>query len=201
MPRHPRLRPIAGVLLAALLGAAVAACGGSSIPVVSFDPASACTTDGRMAGAYPDLEAALPAGYAGAPPVSVDSGRNCTPDALGTLAAAGIDEMRFAGATWDLGGGTALTVAAFEADGLTPALMIEFYETTARANRKTEKLVTADVTVGGRAGRRLDVLQSDGTGQTIVAWPSGVDGRVSVLLAADLGDTRVLEALEAFGAP
>jgi hypothetical protein len=192
---------MAAVLLVAVLGVAVAACGGSSIPVVSFDPASACTTDGRMAGAYPDLEAVLPTWYAGQAPDSVDSGRNCTQEALGTLAAAGIDGVRFAGATWDLGGGTALTVAMFEADGLTPARMIEFYETTARANRKTEKLVTAEATVGGQAGRRLDVLQSDGTGQTIVAWPSGVDGRVNVLLAADLGDTRVLEALELFAAP
>ena len=191
---------MAAVLLVAVLGAAVAACGGSSIPVISFDPASACTTDGRMAGAYPDLEAVLPTSYLAEAPDSVDSGRNCTPEALGTLAAAAIDEVRFAGATWDLGGGTALTVAAFEADGLTPALMIEFYETTARANRKTEKLVSSQARVGDRAGRRLDVLQSDGTGQTIVAWPSGVDGRVSVLLAADLGDTRVLAALEAFAA-
>jgi hypothetical protein len=192
---------MAVVLLVAVLGAAVGACDGSSIPVVSFDPASACTTDGRMAGAYPDLEAVLPTRYAGLVPDSVDSGRNCTPEALGTLVAAGIDEVRFAGATWDLGGGTALTVAAFEAAGLTPARMIEFYEASARANRKTEKLVTAEATVGGRGGRRLDVLQSDGTGQTIVAWPSGVDGRVNVLLAADLGDTRVLEALEGFAAP
>ncbi|OGO55993.1 MAG: hypothetical protein A2V85_04250 [Chloroflexi bacterium RBG_16_72_14] len=191
---------MAAVLLVAVLGAAVADCGGSSIPVISFDPASACTTDGRMAGAYPDLEAVLPTSYLAEAPDSVDSGRNCTPEALGTLAAAAIDEVRFAGATWDLGGGTALTVAAFEADGLTPALMIEFYETTARANRKTEKLVSSQARVGDRAGRRLDVLQSDGTGQTIVAWPSGVDGRVSVLLAADLGDTRVLAALEAFAA-
>jgi hypothetical protein len=131
--------------------------------------------------------------------VNVDSGRSCTDEALGTLASAGIDELRFAGATWDLGGGTALTVAAFEGDGLTPAAMIEFYASSAAANRKTEKLVTTDATVGGTSGSRLDVLQSDGTGQSIVAWPGDRDGLVNVLLAADLGDTKVLEALEAFG--
>ena len=194
MPR--RRRPLAAVLLAALLGALLAACGGASFPVSSFDPETACTTDGRMPGAYPDLESWLPTSFQDRGPVNVDSGRSCSMDALGTLAGRGIDELRFAGATWDLDGGTAVTIAVFEATGLTPARMIEFYEASARANRKTEKLVTADATVGGLTGRRLDVLQSDGTGQTIVAWPTNEPDLVNVLLAADLGDTKVLEALD-----
>lgn len=187
---------MAAVLLAALLGAVFAACGGASFPIVSFDPATACTTDGRMAGAYPDLESRLPTSFQDRAPVNVDSGRSCSTDALGSLAVRGIDELRFAGATWDLDGGAAVTIAVFEAAGLTPVQMIEFYEASARANRKTEKLVTADATVGGLAGRRLDVLQSDGTGQTIVAWPTNEPDLVNVLLAADLGDTKVLEALD-----
>jgi hypothetical protein len=134
------------------------------LPGPSFDPATACTTDGRMPGAYPDLESWLPTSFQDRAPVNVDSGRSCSSDALGSLAGRGIDELRFAGATWDLDGGAAVTIAVFEAAGLTPAGMIEFYEASARANRKTEKLVAADATVGGLAGRRLDVLQSDGTG-------------------------------------
>lgn len=177
-----------------------AACGGSPIPVQSFDPASPCTTDGRQPGAYPDLEALLPATYDGKAPVSRDSGRNCTADALGSLADDGITGVRFAGATWDLGGTTALTVAVFQADGLDAAKMIQFYLVGANSNSKTDSLSQADVTVGGRAAKRLDVLQSDGTGQTIVAWPAASGpGMVNVLLAADLGDAKVLDALSQFG--
>jgi hypothetical protein len=196
---HPR----PGSLIVLHLTAAVllAACGGSAIPVVSFDPAAACITDGRMPGAYPELEALLPAAYQGSAPVNVDSGRNCTPEALGTLADAGFSEVRFAGATWDLDGSAALTAALFEAEGLDPSAMIDFYKAGALSNRKTERLADAETTVAGRAGRRLDVLQADGTAQTIVAWPAAEPGRVNVLLASDIGDARVLEALEELAGP
>jgi hypothetical protein len=190
------LRPLFALLAAAVL---VTACGGTAVPVVSFDPASPCTTDGRVPGAYPDLEARLPADYEGQPPANVDSGRSCTAAALGTLAEDGVAELRFAGATWDLGGTTGLTFAVFEAPGLEPGDMIRFYEAGARLARRTEKLATSDTTVGGRPARRLDVLGSDGTGQTIVAWPAEEPGRVHVLLAADLGDAKVAQALETLG--
>jgi hypothetical protein len=196
MPRHIRPPLLAAVLALATI---VVACGGSKIPVATFDPSSPCTTDGRQPGAYPDLEALLPTEYQGQAPVSVDSGRNCTSAALGPLADDGISGVRFAGATWDLGGTTALTIAIFEADGLEAAEMLNFYRDGATTNSHTEKLATSDLTVGGRPGHRLDVLQSDGTGQTIVTWPATEPGRVNVLLAADLGDAKVLEALATFG--
>jgi hypothetical protein len=75
--------------------------------------------------------------------------------------------------------------------------MISFYEDTA-TDRHTEKMSSADVTVGDKTGRRLDVLASDGTGQTIVAWPADRPDTVFVLLAADLGDAAVLDALGQF---
>lgn len=177
----------------------LAACSGSKIPVVSFDPSSPCTTDGRQPGAYPDLEALLPASYEGNPPVNVDSGRNCTTAALGSLADDGITGVRFAGATWDLSGTSGLTVAVFEAAGLDAGEMLRFYRDGASANSKTDKLVTGELTVAGGPAYRLDVLQSDGTGQTVVTWPAAETGRVNVLLAADLGDAKVLEALATFG--
>lgn len=183
----------------ALVALVAVGCAGSSIPVVSFDPSTPCTTDGRQPGAYPDLEALLPTDYQGQAPGHVDSGRNCTANALGTLADHGISGVRFAGATWDLEGTAALTVAVFTADGLTPAEMIEFYESGAASNGKVDKLATSDATVAGRPGARLDVLLSDGTAQTIVAWPAAEPGRVFVLLASDLGDTNVLKALDTFG--
>jgi hypothetical protein len=204
-----RDRPVTGTLSrvirrspllvrAALIAAVVAACG-SSIPVVSFDPSSPCTTDGRQPGAYPDLEALLPTQYEGQPPDNVDSGRSCTEGALGAMFDRGITGVHFAGATWQLGGATALTVAVFEADGLTPVAMIDFYQAGASGNSKVEKIATSDLTVAGRSGSRLDVLLSDGTGQTIIAWPASTAGRVFVLLASDVGDANVLKALDTFG--
>lgn len=193
-----RLLPAAPALLLAIL---VAACGGAAVPVVSFDPASPCTTDGQQPGAYPELEAEVPTLYELSPPMRLDSGRSCTAGALGSLAERGVRELRFAGATWGLGGTSGLTVAVFQADGLDPAAIIDFYEAGARNNRKTEKLQSGDTTAGGKPARRLDVLQSDGAYQTVVAWPTGVDGRVMVLLAADLGDTKVAEAIEGFAGP
>jgi hypothetical protein len=194
-----RLASIVRVMVGLLVAGAILAGCGSAIPVVSFDPSSPCTTDGRQPGAYPDLEALLPTEYRGKAPDNVDSGRSCTAGALGTLADDGIDGVRFAGATWDLGAATALTVAVFQADGLTPAAMIDFYQAGASGNSKIEKQVTSAITVAGRPGQRLDALHSDGTGQTIVAWPSATgQGRVMVLLASDLGDANVLDALEGF---
>ena len=196
MPFLGRARPLLAALLVALL---VTACGGSRIPVLSFDPASACTTDGRQAGAYPDLEALLPATYQGAKPTNVDSGRNCTAQALATLATAGIPGVRFAGATWGLGGTVGLTFAVFQADGLTPIEMIDFYGAGAQGSSKTDTLQVVDTVVVGRPARRLDVLQSDGAMHTIVAWASLRSGVVNVLLATDLGDTKVADALAELG--
>ena len=191
---HAAAALVAGLALAL----AVAACGRET-PVASFDPASACDTDGRFAGAYPELEAELPTAFEGKAPDTVDSGRSCTDAALGILADAGVDGLRFAGATWALGGTSGVTVALFEGDGLDAAKLLTFYEDGARNARRTEKLLVSDTTVGGIDAKRLDVLGSDGTGQTIVTWLAEEPGRVNVLLAADVGDARVAEALEALG--
>src|SRR5262245_41995819 len=114
MPFH---RPAA---LLAVLAMALAACGTAPAPIVSFDPSAPCPAEGQQPGAYPDLEALLPTEHAGVAPANVDSGRICTPDQLGTLAEAGIDEVRYAGATWPAGGTAGHTVAVFTAEGLDP---------------------------------------------------------------------------------
>jgi hypothetical protein len=185
------------LVLPMVLALVVGACA-TATPVASFDPASPCTTDGRMPGAYPALEALLPKAYKGNAPATVDSGRNCTKDALGPLADAGIDGVRFAGATWPLGGTTGLTVAVFQGDGLEANELLDFYLAGARAANRTDAFTTTDMTIRGVPVRRLDVLRSDGTGQTVATWPGGVPGRVGVLLASDLGDANVLDALDAF---
>jgi len=178
----------------------VAACGsGPAAPVVSFDPAGACTTGGQQPGAYPELEAVLPKLYLGEPPTNLDSGRTCTSPALGTLAGHGISDVKFAGATWKTGGASGFTTAVFQADGLDATTMIEFYKAGASAARRTDKLQVTEITVADQPGKRLDVLGTDGTGQTVVVWPAPEPGRVHVLLLADLGDAKVTELLGLFG--
>src|SRR6185437_15456567 len=87
-----------------LLSATVllSACSGG-VAAASFEPGSACTSDGRFAGAYPDLEALVPGAYRGDAPQTLDSGRICTAAGLGSLAADGVKEVRFAGETWTFG--------------------------------------------------------------------------------------------------
>jgi len=194
-----RRLPVA--VLALVVALALGACGGGRVLTASFDPASACTTDGRMAGAYPNLEALLPTVYDGKAPTTVDSGRSCTAKALGTLATAGLTGVRFAGATWSLGSASAITIAVFEGTALDAAKMLDFYAIPARTASHTDKYQVTDTTVAGLAAHRLDVLNSDGTTQSIVVWPDGAAGRVRVLLASDLGDTRVAAALEQFAKP
>ena len=85
----------------------------------SFDVAAGCPVEGRVAGAYPDLEKRIPTSYEGRAPDTLDSGRHCDPDSLGSLAKAGFDEVRFAGGTWDFGGERAAALVVFQAPGLT----------------------------------------------------------------------------------
>ena len=153
----------------------------------SFDPAGPCTADGSAAGAYPDLEAQVPRAFRGTDPSQVDSGRTCTPDGLGTLAAHGITEMRFAGSTWSTGKDSGLSLALFRTQAgpaLTSDLLIEFYETGARQGKNVQTVegptdfpVDANVT-----GRRIDVLNGESF-QTVVVWERG--GRIEAAIVAD----------------
>jgi hypothetical protein len=196
--RRPLRRHLAAILLATALLPVAAACGPESV-ATSFDPSAPCPAEGQVAGAYPDLEALVPVEYQGRGPDTLDSGRICSAEALGTLADAGITEVRFAGATWRTGGTSGLTLAVFEGDGLDPAEMLDFYAIPAQSARRTEKLVQSDTTVGSVPAKRLDVLGSDGTGSTLVAWQVPGETVVRVLLAADIGDAAVSDLLETLG--
>src|SRR5437867_297230 len=82
-------------LLMLLFGLVVVSCAGASQP--TFNPNGRCGTDGRVPGAYPDLEANIPNTLGGRSPTRLDSGRNCTAANLGTFAGHGLSEVRFAG--------------------------------------------------------------------------------------------------------
>ena len=190
----PRLARIGWIALAVVL--LVAGCGGGS--AASFDPAGACTVDGRVAGAYPDLEALVPRTYQGVPPGTLDSGRNCTVTNLGALASFGIAEIRFAGGTWSFGAERAAVLAVFRTSGLTVDAMAAFYATSAREAARTQVVATTAPMISGRAGRRLDTT-TGGRAQTVVTWPAATGGVVNVVITNDLPDARIQDAIDAFG--
>ena len=188
------LTRIRAVLLAAVV--VVAGCAGDA--PASFDPTGSCTIDGQAPGAYPDLEARVPAALLGARPTKLDSGRHCTVEALGSLAAAGFKEVRFAGATWSFGAERAAALAVFTAPGLTAEDMAEFYLAGASAAARTNLLAGTAVTLAGRPGHRLDTETGERL-QTVEVWPAATPDTVNVVITNDLPDSRIADAVEAFG--
>ena len=188
--------PRGSLALLAAVAIVLTGCGGSGA-AASFDVAAGCPSEGRAAGAYPDLEARVPTSYEGRGPNQLDSGRHCDPATLGSLAAAGFDEVRFAGGTWDLGGYRAAALVVFEAPGLTADQVAEFYATSARAANRTQITGESTLDVAGRPGHRLDSTTGDRT-QTVVTWPSADDGVVNVVLTNDLPDEKIQAAIDAF---
>jgi hypothetical protein len=183
------------LLLFAVCVALLAACS-SAAP--SFDPAAACTADARLPGAYPRLEALIPPRVFGVPPDRLDSGRNCTPTNLGTLADHGIREVRFAGGLWDRSTTSGVTLAVFEGDGLSAEMMGEWYEATARLSSKTAGLKPSRPIVDGRQAYRLDLLASE-VPQTVICWPSPDGKTVRVAIGAGVPESDIQEAIAAFG--
>lgn len=164
-----------------ILAALLAACGSSG---ASFEPSGTCGPDGKVAGAYPHLEARLPTRFEGKAPTSIDSGRHCSDESLGSLITHGAAGVEFAGATWDLGSGTGVSSALFSLPGreLPAAWIAEFYEVGARTAKRTENISTSRPTFDGtEAPYRLDTLNELSL-QTVVTWQDGTIVRV-VLVA------------------
>ncbi len=191
--------PRSVVVVSAAVLLAVAACAGGAPTPTSFDPAAPCAgaDEQRMAGAYPALEAVLPSVLEGEPPTSRDSGRLCSKTTLGALFDAGIAEARFGGAIWDRGGGKAISLVLFSADGLTASALFDSYVAGAQADSHVHDIRTRELSVAGTTGHRLDLLNGESF-QAIVVWPGDGPGRVRVLLAADQEDARIQAALDAF---
>lgn len=142
-----------------------------------------CLVDGRAPGAYPELEALVPTSLGGKSPTTIDSGRNCSDKALGSLAAHGVHELRFAGATWDAGGGagTSIAILGLPTDSLAVAWVEEFYESGARTASKTDNVATSRPLFPGiGATFRVDAL-NDLSYQSIVVWPEGPRVRVAIV--------------------
>lgn len=195
--------PIAGrvgrlllfVALVTALAAALVACTGDAAP--PFDPTGPCTSDGSAPGAYPELEALVPATYRGERSAILDSGRNCSAEKLGTLAEQ-FEEIRFAGATWTFGAERAVVLAVFTAPGLDVEAMFDFYLEPARTANRTEILAQSEPSIAGRPGHRLDTKRVERV-HTVVVWPSAKPDHVNVVITSDLPDARIQEAIDAFG--
>ena len=188
----PRTVP---VLLFALVLLTLGGCAGAT---PSFDPTGPCTADGSAPGAYPELEALVPTTYEGRGPDTLDSGRNCTAGNLGTLEAAGIEEVRFAGGTWDFGGDRAAALVVFQAPGLSADRIAEFYASSAEGSNRTAITGVATPSLAGRPGHRLDTRTGDRL-QTVVMWPSARADTVNVVITNDLPDPKIQAAVDAFG--
>ena len=203
LPGFCHLVRLRAALAAAVLGAlVVAGCAGAR-----FDPSGPCTSDGRAAGAYPSLEALVPRALGDKAPTSVDSGRNCTDRALGSLVTHGVDELRFAGATWETGTSSGVTIAVLEAPDLRADWIHEFYRLGAENARNTESVDASDFDMGGRQAYRVDTLNGESY-QTVVDWQDG--DRVRVILVSSfirevtskpVHEATVRAALEAATAP
>jgi len=191
---HFRVSARALIALASL-AVFVAACGGGA--PASFDVAAGCPVEGRVAGAYPDLEKRIPTSYEGRAPDTLDSGRHCDPDSLGSLAKAGFDEVRFAGGTWDFGGERAAALVVFEAPGLTANQIADFYGTSAQGANRTTITGVSTPEIFGRSGYRLNTMTGDRV-QTVVVWPSATSDVVNVVITNDLPDPKIQSAIDAF---
>lgn len=186
-----RVPTVFGAALLAVLSALASGCAGAT-----FDPSGPCNSDGRAAGAYPDLEALVPREFQGRAPDRVDSGRNCTTAALATLALHDVTELRFAGAIWDLGSNSGVTLAVFEASSLEAPWVAEFFEAGARTARRVESVdVRSIVLPGGVAASRVDALNGESY-QTVVVWPDGERVRVA-LVASFIREVSTKEAHDA----
>jgi hypothetical protein len=151
-----------------------------------FDPSGPCTADGRAPGAYPELERLIPTTFDTAAPTVLDSGRNCSATALGSLASHQVGELRFAGGQWHLGDRSGVTMAVLSSPtGLDAGWVGEFYETSARLAKHTENVSAGTTRIGGVDAFRVETLNDQTSFQTVVVWAGSAAIDV-VIVASDV---------------
>lgn len=182
----------------ALLAVVALTIGACAAPAASFDPTGTCTADGSAPGSYPGLEARIPEIYETQAPETLDSGRTCSVENLGSLAKAGITEVRFAGGTWSFGGNRAAALVVFSAPGLTATQVADFYTESAKASNRTQITGESTATLAGESVRRMDSKTGERI-QTVVVWPASDADIVNVVITNDLPDPKIESAVAAFG--
>lgn len=197
-PRTPARRRI----LAASLALVAFTAGGCTVlsPTRTPDAAAPCggADEQRAPGFDPELEALLPAAIEGEAPSKRDSGRYCSAQALGLLAEAGFEEVRFAGATWPGDDASGLAVIIYRAPGLTLDAMADTFARGADDARSVNQVHAQAIEVAGRAAVRIDAAMRDDP-QTVYLWPAATKDTINVVIGSDIEQARLDAALEAMG--
>ncbi len=195
------LRRISTLLLACLVAGLVVVGCSASAPTPRPDPSGACggADVQRFAGFYPGLEARLPASLSGAAPSARDSGRYCSTKTLGPLRGAGHDEVRFAGETFPATSQSGVSLIVYSAPGLTADQVGAAFHAGAGTGRSVEIVSDDPHVVAGRSGRRLEVINGD-TRQVVVVWPAADPDVVRIVIAADVGNAAIDQAVAALEA-
>jgi len=192
----PRAHVIA-TSLALLTALLVGACaGGPPTP----DPSASCNgVDAPAApGYYPALESLLPTTLAQATPSVVNSGRFCVAASLGSLQAAGVSDLHFAGAQFPASDSTGVSLLEYSAPSLTPSMLADAFTAGAASATDVNQIQTQAVTVAGRAGVRIQVNNQDVL-QVLIFWPAAQPGTVNGILAAGVPEAAIQTAIQAFG--
>ncbi|MGH2406962.1 MAG: hypothetical protein ACRDF7_02630 [Candidatus Limnocylindrales bacterium] len=195
-------RNLALTFALALAASLVAACGaGAATPTP--DPSAPCPgiDEQRAPGLYPDLEALLPATLEGHAPVTLDSGRYCSAKTLGSLLAAGVAELRFAGATWpDDGGQTGIAMVVYRAPGLTVDAVADSFASGAGTARGVNQVHAEAIDFDGQPGVRVTAMSGDRP-QIVIIRSYLQAGTIAVVIGSGVTEARVRAAAEVFYAP
>ena len=195
---HPSARWISVVALA-LATLAVTGCAiTGSTPTPDAAAPCAGADEQRAPGFDPELEALIPATIEGVAPSSLDSGRYCSPKALGLLAEAGVGEVRFAGATWPGDDASGLAVVIYRAPGLTLDAMADAFARGADDARSVNQVHAQAVEVAGRPAVRIDAAMRDDQ-QTVYLWPNVEPETINAVIGSGVDQARLDAALEAMG--
>ena len=157
-------------------------------------PAAACA-DTRSPGADAELEALLPRELDGRAPETVDSGRFCSAEALGSLIPAGIAEVRFAGATWpedDRG----VSLVLYRAPNLDLDRMADAFATGAGVARRITNVTAHETTFAGGRAIRVNAVATD-RALNVLLWSPRPPDLVAAALASGVGEQRLLAAAQA----
>lgn len=176
------------LVLCAALAFALTACGATTAtPAV----AASCT-DTRGAGLDAELEALLPREIDGRAPESMESGRLCSSESLGTLIPAGIREVRFAGATWP-DGHRGISLVLYRAPNLDLDRMADAFANGAGAARRISNVTARETTFAGSRAIRLDALTQD-RALNVMLWSPRPPDLVAAVLASGVPEERIAAA-------
>ncbi|HVQ22180.1 MAG TPA: hypothetical protein VMT36_02815, partial [Candidatus Saccharimonadia bacterium] len=166
----------------------------------TLDPAAPCAgaDEQRAARFDPELEALIPPTIEGVAPSTLDSGRYCSAKTLGTLAAAGFHEVRFAGATWPGADASGLAVVVYRAPGLTLDAMADTFAKGADDARSVNQVHAQAIQVAGRPAVRIDAAKGEDP-QTVYLWPATSADTINVIIGSAIEQAQLDAALAAMG--